>query len=75
MEKTLRFHLFPSGNIICFDEKGNQVPELAHSLVEMLVEKAVDLGYKPENIKIESCGYLLKPYTTEEGEINWEVGS
>jgi len=57
--------LFTNGNIIVFDQSGEQVPELQNNPINSVIERAKEMGYFVDSAKIElPCGKakVLKGY-------------
>lgn len=69
--KSLMF--LPNGNTACFDERGQQIPELQLGYLQMWCKYAESLGYKPEEINevLLSSG-RAKIIKTEDG-YNWKM--
>lgn len=73
INKPTTFLVFGNLNVDCFDEAGQQIPELQSSVPELLALEVEKLGHDPQGIIIETTQTKWRLFKTEDGGWNREV--
>lgn len=69
--KSLFF--LPNGNIACFNEAGEQIPELQKSGIDLWTSYAKSLGYNPDDLtEVRLPGGNAKLIKGDDGSYNWQ---
>jgi len=64
-------YFMPNGQIMSFDEKGHQIPELQKSVFQHYIGQLLENGLNPEEILFSIDGKHYKAFKTEDG---WNYG-
>ena len=73
MVKSITF--FNNGNVMCFDDKGQQVPKFQKSIIQVYCKLLEEEGTDPTTVDFTMPdGRKAKPFKTESGSWNWELG-
>jgi len=73
MVKSITF--FNNGNVMCFDDKGQQIPKFQKPIIQFYCELLEKEGIDPKDVDFTMPdGRKARPFKTESGDWNWEIG-
>jgi hypothetical protein len=63
----------PQGQVAAFDAQGQQIPELQLPVIELWARHAESLGFKPDGVKVEMFGGIMRSGHIFKTETGWNV--